>query len=625
MAKNRKFKTEVQHLLDLMIHSLYSNKDIFLREIVANAADAIDKARFESLKDDSLSRDWAIRVEIDKDSRCIKVTDNGIGMTEEEVVNNIGTIAKSGTKAFMQAIEESKNSAAELPELIGQFGVGFYSSFMVADKVELVTKRAGSDEPAVKWVSSGEEGYTLDTVEKEDQGTIVTIHLKEEADAYLEEWKLRGIIRKYSDYIEYPIIMPVKRKKDEEEVIEDETVNSQKAIWLRDPSEVSEEDHEQFFGHLTHFQGKPLRHFNLAAEGVTEFKALLYLPEKSPFNMFMPDIQKKGLQLYVKRVFITDECEKLIPDYMRFVKGVVDSSDLPLNVSREILQENPLLDKIKKNVTRKVLSELKKMRENETETYIGFFKEFGAMIKEGIHTDFENREKLEALAMYETMNSKPDEMIGLADYVAAMPESQEHIYYLTGESRSVLENSPALEYFKSKGWDVLFMTDPIDEWVLQSMHQFDQKYLKSAVKGELEDEESKEQVKDATEKHKSLIEFLGKTLEEKIKEVRFSSRLTESACCLVSDENDMGSHMERIMKAMNQDVPVQKKILELNANHPLIDAFQKVYDKEPASEQTKEYAEMLYDQALLTSGVSIPDPLNFAKRIANLMVAGMQK
>ncbi len=623
MSKKRQFKTEVQHLLDLVIHSLYSNKDIFLRELVANAADAIDKARFESLKDDSMSRDWAIRVEIDKETKCIKVTDNGIGMTEEEVANNIGTIAKSGTKAFMQAIEESK--AADLPELIGQFGVGFYSSFMVADKVELVTKRAGSDEPAVKWTSTGESGYTLDSADKTEQGTEVTVYLKDNAELYLETWKLREIIRKYSDYIEYPIIMPVTKKEDDKEVVEDQTVNSQKAIWLRDPAEVTEEDHEQFFGHLSHFQGKPLRHINIAAEGTTEFKALLYLPEKSAFNVFMPDQQKKGLQLYVKRVFITDECEHLIPDYMRFVKGVVDSSDLPLNVSREILQENPLLGKIKKNITRKVLSELKKMRENETETYIAFYKEFGAMIKEGIHTDYENSDKLKDLAMYETMNGKPGEMIGLNDYVTAMPESQEHIYYLTGENRSVLENSPALEYFKSKGWDVLFMTDPIDEWVLQSMQQYEQKYLKSAVKGELEDEESKEQVKEAAEQHKSLVEFLGKTLEERVKEVRFSSRLTESACCLVGDENDMGAHMERLMKAMNQDVPPQKKILELNAGHPLIGAFQKVYDEAPDADQTKEYAEMLYDQALLTSGGSIPDPLNFAKRIANLMVAGMQK
>jgi molecular chaperone HtpG len=625
MAKKRKFKTEVQHLLDLMIHSLYSNKDIFLREIIANAADAIDKARFKSLRDDSLSREWAIRVEIDKEEKCIRITDNGIGMTEDEVANNIGTIAKSGTKAFMQAIEESKASAADLPELIGQFGVGFYSSFMVADKVELISKRAGSDEPAVKWTSTGESGYTLDSVEKEDQGTVVSIFLKEDADMYLETWKLREIIRKYSDYIEYPIIMPITKKVEEKDVTEDETVNSQKAIWLRNPSEITEEDHEQFFSHLSHFQGKPLRHMTFSAEGVTEFKALLYLPEKSPFNVFMPDHQKKGLQLYVKRVFITDECEQLIPDYMRFVKGIVDSSDLPLNVSREILQENPLLAQIRKNIVRKVLSELKKLRENETETYVSFFKEFGAMIKEGIHTDFENREKLEKLAMYETMNGKPGEMIGLDDYITAMPESQEHIYYLTGESRAVLDNSPALEYFKAKGWDVVYMTEPIDEWVIQSMQQFDQKYLKSAVKGQLEDKDSEEKVKEATEKHKSLIEFLGTSLEEKVKEVRFTNRLTESACCLVGDETDMGAHMERLMKAMNQDVPAQKKILELNADHPLVGAFQSLFDKSPDSEQLPEFANMLYDQALLTSGGSIPDPLNFAKRIANLMVTGMQK
>lgn len=630
-TKNKKFKTEVQHLLDLMIHSLYSNKDIFLRELIANSADAIDKARFEALTAPEIAAEWEIRLAVDKDAKTIKITDNGIGMTEEEVVNNIGTIAKSGTKAFVQALEEKGASSADIPELIGQFGVGFYSSFMVAEKVELVTKKAGSNEPAVRWSSNGKESYSITEAEKTSQGTEVTVFLKDSAEMYLEDWKIREIVKKYSDFIEYPIVLPqTTTNEDKTTTTEDKVLNSQKAIWLRDASEITEEDHKSFYAHLSHHAGVPLKHIQLSAEGTNEFKALLYIPEKVPFNIFMPEIQKKGLQLYVRRVFITDECDKLIPDYLRFIKGVVDSSDLPLNVSREILQDNPLLTKIQKNIVRKVIGELKSMQEKEPEKYVQFFKEFGKILKEGIHTDYLNQTKLQELAMYETMNNESGKLVSLQEYVHNMPETQKHIYYIIGDNREQLENSPLLEYFRSKGFDVLFMTDPIDEWVVQSMQQYDKKYLKPISKGELElDEESKKEaeatLETASKQYKTLVEYLQKELESSVKEVRFSPRLTESACCLVADENAIGAHMERIFKAMNQEVPDSKRILELNPTHPLISSLQSVYDKDSNAPELSEYARLLYDQALLTEGSPIPDPLKFSQRITKLMVSSLEK
>ena len=630
-AKTKKFKTEVQHLLDLVVHSLYSNKDIFLRELIANAADAVDKARFEALSNQDIDAEWTVRLAVDKDAKTLTITDNGIGMTEEEVVKNIGTIAQSGTKAFIKAIEEQGDKATDVPELIGQFGVGFYSAFMVADKVELVTKRAGSDAPAIRWTSDGKSSYSIEEATKDTHGTEVKLYFNETAEAYLEDWKIKEIVKKYSDFIEYPIILPkVTTNEDKTTTIEDETINSQKAIWLRQASEITEEDHKSFFSHISHHGGEPLKHIQLAAEGTTEFKALLYIPQQVPFNMFMPETQKKGLQLYVRRVFITDECEQLIPDYLRFIKGVVDSSDLPLNVSREILQENPLLTKIQKNVVRKVLSELKKMQDKEPEVYAKFFKEFGKVLKEGMHTDYANQEKLQKLAMYETMNGEAGKLISLDEYIQAMPEGQKDIYYISGDSREQLENSPLLEYFKSKSFDVVFMTDPIDEWVVQSMQQYDKKNLKPIGKGELDlDEESKKTsekvIKKATDKHKDLIALLQTELDANVKEVRFSSRLTESACCLVADEHDAGAHMERIFKAMNQEMPASKRILELNPSHPLVEALQGCYATDAKDPKLASYAGLLYDQALLTEGSQISDPLKFSRQVAELMVASLQK
>lgn len=625
MGETREFKTEVRQLLDLMIHSLYSNRDIFLRELVANAADAIDKARFESLTHPEMAKKWEIRITPDKKAKTLTISDNGIGMTQDEVVENIGTIAKSGTRAFLKLLEEQGSKKEELPELIGQFGVGFYSAFMVAGEVVIVTKKAGSDAPAVRWSSRGEGEYELDSAEKSESGTEITLHLKEDAQQYLESWKLSGIIHKYSDFIEYPIVMPeVKVNEDKTETVTDRVLNSQKAIWLRKPSEITEEEYKSFYSHLSNFGGTEyLKAIHLSAEGTSEFKALLFLPKQAPFNLLMPDLQKRGLQLYVRRVFITDECKELIPDYLRFVCGVVDSNDLPLNVSREILQENPQLARIEKAVTAKVLGELKKLLETDREAYAGFFREFGRIFKEGLHTDFANAEKLKDLVMYESMNTEPGKMITLGEYVEAMPESQKEIYYITGEKRESVASSPALEYFRSKGYDVLFMTDPIDDWIMQQMFQYRKKNFKSIAKGDFEVEGAVETLKAAQEKFAGLVEFLKKALGDKVGEVRFSARLTDSPCCLISEGNALSPHLERLFKAMHQEIPESKRILELNPKHPLIEAMFELSKQSDKAPELEMYAKVLFDQALLTEGSPLADPAAFAREVTKLLLKGI--
>ena len=609
MAKTQKFKTEVNQLMELMIHSLYSNRDIFLRELVANAADAIDKAHFASLTDPALVQDWKIRIDIDS-----------------EVVENIGTIARSGTKAFMQMLNEQKDKIAETPELIGQFGVGFYSAFMVADKVELRTKKAGSDDPAVLWKSNGAGSYTLDDCDKSDSGTEIKLFIKDDAAVYLDRWKLENIIHRYSDYIAYPIILPTKKvNEDKSETVEDKVVNTSKAIWLRKPSEITEDEYKSFYSHLSNFGGTDyLKAIHVSAEGVSEFKALLFLPKTAPFNLLMPDIQKKGLQLYVKRVFITDECKELIPDYLRFVCGVVDSSDLPLNVSREILQENPHLAKIEKTVVTKVLGELKKLLENDRESYEKFFAEFGRMLKEGLHTDFANAEKLKDLVMYESLNTERGKRITLAEYVNAMPESQKEIYYITGDKIDSVASNPALEYFKKQGFDVLFMTDPIDEWVMQSMFQYQQKHFKSVTKGDMEFEGEKEKIEEAQKKYSALVDYLKNELGSEVSEVRFSARMTGSPCCLIVDNSALPPHMERLFRAMHQEVPVSKRIFELNCEHPLIEAFNTKLAATDDKESLGKFANALYNQALLLEGSPLDNPVEFAKTITELLQSAMK-
>lgn len=644
MSKTTKqFQTEVQQLLDLVIHSLYSNKDIFLRELISNSSDAIDKIRFESNSDEALlesNSDWKIKIVVDKTAGTLIIRDNGIGMNMAEVEENIGTIARSGTKAFMQSLKDK--AASDNPELIGQFGVGFYASFMVADKVTLETRKAGSTDSGCRWESTGDGSYTVEECTRELRGTEITLHLKDEFKTYLDEWKIRSIVKKYSDYIQYPVVMDVTRTEtpkgvDGKEIegagtiekTEEQTLNSMKAIWARPKSEVTEEEYTEFYKHVSHDYDAPFRTIHFSAEGTSEFKALLYLPAKKPFDMFMSD-RKKGLQLYVKRVFISDKCEELIPDYLRFVKGVVDSSDLPLNVSREILQEDVLIKRIQKSLVGKVLSTLAEVKEKTFEEYVTFWKEFGQVIKEGMHFDYANKEKLQELLLFESTSTEAGSYISLKDYVERMQKSQNDIYYITGASRETLEQSPHLEAFRAKSYEVLFLTDPVDEWVVQSLTEYNEKALKAVDRGDISldsEEEKKEKEKKREEAQKEfsdLISLISDRLKDKVKEVRFSNRLTDSACCLVADEYGMNANMERIMKAMNQAVPESKRILELNPDHAILKAMASIHQKDNSAPALTDYADLLYDQALLTEGSTIKDPLRFTKLVSDLMVKAAQ-
>ena len=639
MKTTKQFQTEVQQLLDLVIHSLYSNKDIFLRELVSNASDAIDKIRYESHSNEALlegNSDWKIKIIPDKTAGTLTIIDNGIGMGIAEVEENIGTIARSGTKAFMEALKEAKSS--NNPELIGQFGVGFYSSFMIADRVVMTTRKAGSPADACCWESTGDGTYTIEECEKAARGTEIVLHLKEEMKEYLDEWKIRSIIKKYSDYVQYPIVMDITRTEPAKgldgKVIEgggtiekttEETLNSMKAIWTRPKNDITDEEYEEFYKHISHDFEKPFRQIHYAAEGTSEFRALLYLPAHKPFDLFSQE-RKKGVHLYVKRVFITDNCEALLPDYLRFVKGVVDSSDLPLNVSREILQEDVQIKRIQKNLVSKTLATLAEIKEKESDDYLKFWNEFGPVLKEGLHFDYANKEKLQELVLFESSTSEAGKPTSLKEYLARMPEGQKEIYFITGTSREMVANSPHLEGFRSKGYEVLYLTDPVDEWVVQALTEYDGKKLKAVDRGDIEldseDEkkEKEEKKKETQEQYKGVLEFIQGKLAENVKEVRLSSRLTESACCLVADEYGMNANMERIMKAMNQDVPKSKRILELNPGHPIMQVLGRLYDADKADPKLADYCELLLDQALLTEGSPIKDPLKFTKLISELMV-----
>lgn len=640
----KQFQTEVKQLLDLVIHSLYSNRDIFLRELISNASDAIDKVRFEAHSNETIlegNSDWKIKIIPNKDAGTLTLRDNGIGMNMAEVEENIGTIARSGTKAFMQSLKDQATS--DNPELIGQFGVGFYASFMVADKVTLYTRTAGSMEAGCCWESAGDGSYTIEECSREQRGTEITLHLKEEFKEYLDEWKLRSIVKKYSDYIQYPVVMDITRSEvpkgvDGKEIegagtidtTKEETLNSMKAIWARAKSDVTEEEYNEFYKHISHDFEAPFRTIHFSAEGTSEFKALIYLPAKKPFDMFMAD-RKKGLQLYVKRVFITDKCEELIPDYLRFVKGVVDSSDLPLNVSREILQEDVQIKRIQKGLVSKILTTLSEVKDKSFDEYVKFWKEFGQVMKEGIHFDFANKEKLQELVLFESTSTEAGAFVSLKEYVARMPESQQEIYFITGNSRDALEQSPHLEAFRAKGFEVLFMTDPVDEWVVQALTEYDGKSLKAVDRGDIsidteEEKQEKEKKREEAQKEFSdLISFLTERLKDKVKEVRFSNRLTDSACCLVAEEYGMNANMERIMKALNQPVPESKRVLELNPDHAILKAMADIHTQDKAAPVLADYADLLYDQAILTEGSPIKDPLRFTRLVSELMVKAAGK
>ncbi|NLF93971.1 MAG: molecular chaperone HtpG [Oligosphaeraceae bacterium] len=639
MAKKHQFKTEVQRLLDLVIHSLYSNKEIFLRELLSNASDAIDRARFEALKDESILEndpEWKIKITPDSDAHTLTISDNGIGMTAAEVEKNIGTVANSGTKNFLAQLQENKENLP--PELIGQFGVGFYSAFMVADKVTVITRRAGEAASAVRWESSGDGFYTLEACEREKRGTDVILHLSDEHLEYLEEWMIRKIIKKYSDFVEHPICMDIRREEVERDdkgkeveggekkvSITEETLNSRKAIWLRPKTEISEENYHDFYKHISHDFQNPFEVIHWNVEGQAEFKALVFIPQRPAMDLFMPETKNKGLQLYVHRVFITDNCEELLPTYLRFLRGVVDSADLPLNVSREMLQEAKALKIIRKNISKKILDVLAELKEKKPERYTEFWQQFGKILKEGLHLDFENRERLQDLLLFETSNTEAGKFSSLAEYVQRMPETQKEIYYLTAEDRRAAVNSPQLEAFRSKGCEVVFMLDPIDEWIVNDIGTYQDKKLTCISKGDvdLDSEEEKktqeESRKQAAAENKDLLARLGDILKDKVKEVRLSKRLTESACCLVSDEFSMGVQMEKILKAMQQDVPATKRILELNPTHPLLAVLRQLHAQDNQHPKLTEYAALLYDQALLMAQLPLEDPLAFAKRISALM------
>jgi len=620
------FQSEARQLLQLMIHSIYSNKDTFLRELVSNASDALDKLRLESYRDKDLDADTAdlhVAIESDPAARTLTVRDNGIGMTRDEVVALIGTIAKSGTADFLTKLKEAKDAAAS-QDLIGQFGVGFYASFMVADKVTLVTRHAGTTE-GVRWESTGEGTYTIQPVEDAPQGTAVTLHLKpEDADDHLYDYtspaKIREIVKKYSDFITWPIRMTAEAS-GEDETAPTETVNSMKALWARSSSEVTDDEYHEFYKHVSHDWQDPLETIRLQAEGTFEYQALLFLPSHAPMDLFMRE-RKRGVQLYVKRVFIMDDCESLVPEYLRFVKGVVDAQDLSLNVSREILQQDRQIQLIRRRLVKKVLSTVKTMMTADAEKYATFWREFGRAVKEGLLDDFENREAILEISSFASTNDA-EKPTSLRDYVERMKDGQEHIYFMTGESRSAIENSPHMEAFRAKGYEVLVLTDPIDEMWVDAMPGFDGKQFQSIAKGQvdLESDEDKKATEVAREQQnkdfEGLLSWMGTALGDDVKEVRLSSRLTTSPACIVGDTHDLTPTLEKMYRAMGQELPPIKRILELNPEHALVTGLREAHTARPDDAGLAETAELLYGMALLAEGGELGDPARFIKLLAS--------
>ena len=628
-AQAHPFKTEVRQLLDLVIHSLYSKKEIFLRELVSNASDAIDRARFEALTHASLQRDeeaWKVTIRADKKARTLTITDNGIGMTAHEIEQNIGTIASSGTRRFMESLKNDPKAAAN-PEMIGRFGVGFYSAFMVAEEVTVVTKRGGMDEPALKWVSNGDDSYTLEETTRADFGTDVTLKLREGMEEYLDAWRIKSVIKHYSDYISFPIELTAIDDEGKEEP-KDEVINSRKAIWKKAASEITEDEYHAFYRHISHAADNPSKIIHYSAEGVTEFKALLFVPSQAPHDLYVREGQK-GIHLYVRNVFITDDCKDLLPAYLRFLRGVVDSSDLPLNVSREMLQDDAVIRRMRKSLTTKVLGVLAEMKQKQDKEYRAFFDTFGRVIKEGVHMDFENKQKIADLLLFNTTRTEDKLPIDLKSYVDRMPSEQKDIYYISGESLANLKSSPLLEAFERRSYEVILMADPIDEWVTMGLNEFGGKKLVAIDRGDIdlgsEDEKKAalEKKKEQEEKVKDLLSALQKHLDEDIKEVRLSSRLTDSACCLVTDDAGMSAHMERILKAMDQDVPPSKRILEVNPDHPLMTKLDGVFKADATDARIKDYADLLMSQALIAEGSPVKNPSRFTKLVSDLMVRGI--
>ncbi len=619
------FETEVDQLLHLMIHSLYSNKEIFMRELISNASDACDKLRFAALGNDSLMADdpeLRIEVEFDKDARTITIRDNGIGMTRDEVVENIGTIAKSGTAEFLKSLtgDQAKDS-----HLIGQFGVGFYSSFIVADRVTLRTRKAGEPaDAAVSWESTGESGYTLESINKETRGTEVILHLREGEDEFLDGWRLRQIIRKYSDHVPLPIKMRKEGEEGKDDKEEWETVNKANALWTLPKNEISDEEYKEFYKHVAHDFEDPLAWTHNRVEGKYEYTSLLYIPSKAPFDLFEPK-QAHGIKLYVQRVFIMEDNENLMPRYLRFVRGVLDSNDLPLNVSREILQSNRVVENMKSGSVKKILGLLESMVKNDPAKYADFWKEFGKVMKEGPVEDTNNRERvLKLLRFAYTHNDNDAQNVSLEDYIGRMKEGQEKIYYITADSYNAAKNSPHLEVFKKKGIEVLLMFDRVDEWMMGFISEFDGKSFQSVAKGELdlskikgeETEEDKKKAKEEQKAAKKIIKKLKKALGDKVEDVRLSERLTNSPSCIVLNDYDMALYMQQLMKQAGQEVPTSKPVLEINPGHPII----KRMEDEKDGERFNGWAELLLDQAILAEGGQLEDPAGFVHKMNDMML-----
>ncbi|NLL84735.1 MAG: molecular chaperone HtpG [Lentisphaerae bacterium] len=624
METKHHFKAEVSQLLDLVIHSLYSKKEIFLRELISNASDAIDRAQYEGLTNKELiegSSEWQIDLIADKEAKTLTIRDNGIGMTEADVEQNLGMIASSGTKNFLKALQEQQGANA--PEMIGQFGVGFYAAFMVAAEVTVVSRhRSKEAAAAVRWHSAGDGSYTLAPAERSTPGTTITLKLRDDAVEYLDEWRLKALVKQYSDFIAYPIRLGNEGK---EPAADAEPLNTMKALWKRPKSEVKEEEYHAFYKHLSRDQTAPLSTITIAAEGVVEFRALLFIPAEPPFELLYDPSRKHGLHLYVRNVFIGSEFDALLPEYLRFVRGVVESSDLPLNVSREMLQDDAVIRKIRSNLVGRVLGTLADMKRDKPDDYKKFYLAFGRILKEGFHFDWENKEKLQELALFRSALADDNSLVSLKQYREAMPSTQSEIYYLISESIEAARQSPHLEAARAAGCDVLLLTDAIDQWVVDAISEYDGCKLRALDKGDLElgsDDDkaaAKKSLEEARANLQPLLDFLQATLTDRVREVRLSPRLTDSACCLVADADAMNATMERFMKAFEHNAPPQLRILEINPAHPLISKMSAMREANSTDPQLANYAELLFAQAQLAEGTVPGDVGRFNKLIATLM------
>lgn len=616
------FQTEVKQMLHLVVHSLYSNKEIFLRELISNASDALDKLRFLALADAALyenNPDLSIKIEVNKTLKTLTISDNGIGLSYDEAIENLGTIAKSGTKEFLSHLsgEQAKDS-----QLIGQFGVGFYSAFIVADKITVRSRRAGLEaKDGIVWESNGEGEFTIGHETKKDRGTTITLHLKDDAHEYLEDWRLRSVISKYSDHICWPILM-LKTEDDSKEEkskkAEFETVNKATALWTLQKSEITEDEYKELYKHISHDYQDPLSWSHNHVEGKNDYISLLYIPSHAPFDLWQQEV-KHGLKLYVKRVFIMDDAAQFLPRYLRFVKGIIDTSDLPLNISREILQDNKLVDSIRSASTKRILSMLEKMTNDDVEKYQTFWDQFGLVLKEGPIEDFANREAIAKLLRFATTHTNSEKQsVALSDYVSRMKEGQDKIYYVTASSYNAAKNSPHLEIFKKKGIEVLLLSDRIDEWLVGHLSEFDGKKLQSISKGKLEFDEDKEEIKEQEKTYTPMLEQIKKILSDRIKDVQLTHRLTDSPACIVADEHDIGLEMQRILQSAGQKLAASKPIFEINPEHQLIKRLHDIND----DAQFEEWTVVLFEQAVLAEGGQLDNPADFVNRINRLLIKG---